>query len=349
MPDKPNIIIDSGAYSTWKGGGEVDLVGYCDWLIANKDWIGPYVALDVIGPKDPEAAALGGIKNLEYMLGRGLDPIPVFHAGEDIKYLHRMLDMGCKYIGLAASMLPSRPESDAWYDYAWSHLVDRHGDPVVKVHAFGEGRPHCVVRYPWQSADSATWLYAAQRNAIIWVSLFDRVGVMQRNDGKGHGHLKDVHSLNDRDRAVFDDHLRAVGINPELMRALETGKQGFLIRTYLAAIPYLAMQKIVRERQPIRRRAGGLFAPPASRQAIALDPFNMHLVIGNNTASYVVLAELEHMNALSSYYYIAGTKTVGHHSVLRDYCINPKQACMSHPKLAQLWDDLQNTLLKNMV
>ena len=75
------FLLDSGAFTAWKSGKQIDLDAYCNLIEALpfKPW--RYFTLDVIG--DPE----GTVKNYEIMLKRGFKPIPIFTRGEDIKML----------------------------------------------------------------------------------------------------------------------------------------------------------------------------------------------------------------------------------------------------------------------
>ncbi len=46
------------------------------------------------------------------MRSRGLNPIPVYHLGENISWLRKYIDEGCDYIGL--SPLPGSTTARNW-------------------------------------------------------------------------------------------------------------------------------------------------------------------------------------------------------------------------------------------
>lgn len=334
-----NCILDSGAYSAWKLGKPIDLEKYCNWLLANQDWLGPIVALDVINPGDSEAAAEAGFKNLLRMRERGLDPIPVWHAGEDVKWLHKMLDLGCKYIGLAGTSLGSKHDVDDWYALAWSHLVNADGLPVVKVHAFGEGRPASLKRFPWYSSDSTSWLYASQRNGVVGIDKHRTVAL--RNDGLSSARVPDINSLAESDRAVFALLLQELKIKPEAFAA--PGKDATILRSYLAAYFYIKIQESVRASQPIRFHPHGFFNGAASNaKPIDVGQFKLHLVIGTNPMAYVILAKLPHPHALISYFYIEGSGVpVSVHKHIKAFCRDPLGTCIEAHQLSKYWSVLQ--------
>jgi hypothetical protein len=111
------------------------------------------VNLDHIDDEDrPEEAAQIGFANFEFMRRLGLDPIPVYHEGEHPVWLKRYLDEGCRYIGLSG--LTSHAAD--FFAEAWPLLLDGSGNPLVRVHAFGESRTEVLLAHPWASADSSS-------------------------------------------------------------------------------------------------------------------------------------------------------------------------------------------------
>lgn len=304
---KINIIIDSGAFSAWRSGKPIKLDQYCDYLLANLDWITSYVALDVIIPGDPERAAQESFDNFLYMRKRGLEPIPVFHVGEDISWLHRMLDQKCEYIGLSASSLVSRNQVDDWYSYAWSHIVNSDGLPVVKAHAFGEGRVESLKQFPWYSADSTSWIYTAQRTGTVDLPGGGKLGM--RNDGASVKSAQDIGGLSPLEAAAWEAVLRTAGVASEAFA--ERGQDATLLRTYITALCYLQNEAAVRALHPIQHHARGfLHQGCAAADPVKFDAFNMHLVCGTNNMAYALLAKLKHPSILASYFYI--TDPVSH-------------------------------------
>ena len=109
------------------------------------------------------------------MIKDGLDPIPIYHYGESRKWLDKILESGCKYIGLGGMGNASRRERLAWLDSVFNGLPND-----IKLHGFGVSAIGLLFRYPWYSADSTTWLrYAAYGITMIPFNngdefLFDR-------------------------------------------------------------------------------------------------------------------------------------------------------------------------------
>ena len=101
---KVELMLDSGAFSAWNQGVSISLKDYIDFCLENIEVIDFIVNLDVIpgkGPfikvtkKDIENSAYEGWKNYETMLDAGIPKeklIHVFHQGESMDWLERMVD-----------------------------------------------------------------------------------------------------------------------------------------------------------------------------------------------------------------------------------------------------------------
>lgn len=174
------FMLDSGAFSAWASGKEIDLDHYCAFIRAHAEYLDYYVCLDVIpgafgrtpSPEEVEVSAQKSWDNLIYMQREGLDPVPVFHMGEQFKWLRRMVDHGCPYIGISPANDRTTSAKRVWLDRVFNEITDADGKPFVKTHAFGVTAIDLLTRYPWYSADSTTWIMIAARGKILvprWV------------------------------------------------------------------------------------------------------------------------------------------------------------------------------------
>lgn len=341
-PPQVDVIIDSGAYSAWRLGEPIALSEYCDFLLENLDWIHHYVSLDVIDPDDPETAAAAGYANYKYMRKRGLHPIPVYHAREDIKWLYKYLDAGADYIGISASSLPHHNSAaDNWYHLVWPHLVNSDGLPIVKTHAFGEGRYSSLARFPWYSADSASWLYAAQRTGQIYLEGGRKVAF--RNDGLSQAQAQDVHALLGDDKVFFDKLLQKVGMSWSAFDSREAARTCYVARTYLMAHYYLEMERKLSALCPRRYHPTGLLNSKGHLNAPGLADMQMrvYLVIGGNIAALAVLAKAKAKHALSSYAHISKMR---HYRNLGEWAVDPMGTSKRYPEIRNRLEMLEGIL-----
>lgn len=342
-----SLLLDSGAFSAWRLKQPVKLEEYCAFLKANLDWLGPYVALDEIRPGDTEGAASVSMKNLEYMLNQGLDPLPVFHVGEDISYLKRIVDMGCKYICLSASSITTRGSVDSWYEYCWGHLVNRDGLPIVKAHALGEGRLHSLLRYPWYSADSTTWVYHAQIHATTNLPGGGRVAL--RNDMLNTKAAPDVRQLSELDEREFRALLEREGIRRDAFE--EKGNVSLMLRTYLMARYFVDIERQVNEARPITFHPQGFFhSGYQSKPAAEFSRFRMYLVRSNNNTALAAFTRAKAQNMLVSYFYAVPRKATSSAQTdipfLKNFLNDPLGTVMTHEKFRKYWDFLEQGFAK---
>lgn len=136
---------------------------YVNFLLEHKGSVDAYANLDVINNAELTW------KNQKYMESKGLNPIPVFHFGNDLKNLVRYLKEGYEYIAIGGLIPNSYEVLKSPLDYIWDkYLTDEKGYPLVKVHGFAVTSPRLMHRYPWYSVDSTTWLRVSRMGMIMF-------------------------------------------------------------------------------------------------------------------------------------------------------------------------------------
>ena len=157
--NKVNLFLDSGAFSAKTQGVEIDINEYINFIKEHESVIDIYANLDVIG------SAEGTWKNQMIMEKAGLKPLPVFHYGEDEKWLKRYLNKEYEYIALGGMV--KTPRLINWLDHIWStYLTDSSGMPIIKVHGFGLTGLRLMMRYPWYSVDSTSWVVTGRLGSV---------------------------------------------------------------------------------------------------------------------------------------------------------------------------------------
>jgi hypothetical protein len=159
-----HLTIDSGAYSAWKSGSRISLHEYCYWLKSNLALRSfDYFSLDVIpsdrGPIATGRAARDSFLNWTTMRRTGLNPIPVFHQGEDWDWLAKYLDAGASYIGLSSAKELSKTAAAHWLLQACETAIAFM--PHVRLHGLGVASPAVFKKLPWYSVDSSSWAVSA--------------------------------------------------------------------------------------------------------------------------------------------------------------------------------------------
>jgi hypothetical protein len=165
--DDAKVFLDSGAFSAYTLGVDIDLPTYCDYIKRNADlWRvedGVMMASVLDGIGDP----LKTYQNQLAMEQLGAKPLPCFHAGEDERYLEHYVK-NYEYITLGGMVGSSTKQLCIWLDRMWDkYLTDGSGRPRLKVHGFGITAIPITERYPWYSVDSSSWIQSAAFGSII--------------------------------------------------------------------------------------------------------------------------------------------------------------------------------------
>lgn len=160
----PSLYLDSGAFTAWTRGKQINLSEYCEYILTKIDRIERYFALDVIPgvpgmqPTQAEiiAAAEQSIMNFICMRNQGLRPIPVYHQGEPLEVLDEYVGMGCDLIGLGGTYSRGRPSLVEWL----KPIFARH--PNQNFHGLAMTQARIIGSFPFFSVDSTSWLNFAR-------------------------------------------------------------------------------------------------------------------------------------------------------------------------------------------
>jgi hypothetical protein len=147
FPARPEVFVDSGAFSAKTQGEEIHLPSYCQFIRDNAEVIDWYANLDVIGSAEETW------QNQKAMEKRGLEPIPVFHVNEDWEYLERYVE---EYPLVAlGGLVPHMRYTDRIMP--WLVKAFKIGEGKCVFHGFGVTSWDLLSRLPWYSFDSTTW------------------------------------------------------------------------------------------------------------------------------------------------------------------------------------------------
>ena len=162
---KVSLFLDSGAFSAQSQGIAINLHEYIDFIKLHQDVIEVYANLDVIGD------AKASWKNQRVMEKKGLNPLPVFHIEDWLTsgsyYLEKCMEYPYFCIGGMATGYSS-PQRFNFLERCFSVICDTPtGKPNHKVHGFGLTSLPLMLRYPWYSVDSTSWVVTGRMGSIF--------------------------------------------------------------------------------------------------------------------------------------------------------------------------------------
>lgn len=183
---KGKIMVDSGAFSIYqkskKENVDVDYKSYIDdylqFIEETGDYVEVFAEVDVI--PDPTNmnydVAEASWKNYLYMI-ENVNPkyrdkiIPLFHYGEDFKWLRNMLEYThsdgnhIPYIGLAISLEGTTKIRVEWGRKCFQ-IIAESSNPEVKTHGFGVGVYSVCKQLNLTSTDATSWVKLAAYGGI---------------------------------------------------------------------------------------------------------------------------------------------------------------------------------------
>ena len=191
---KCKLFIDSGAFSAWTKGKQIDVEEYIDFINKNSDYITVAASVDkipgeartahVASPEEVAKAAEATWNNFLYMRSKIKDKsklLYTFHTGEPWHFLEQALaykdEYGkIEYIAFGGLVGKNKDIQKAFIDKAFE-IVKNSPNPNIKVHGFGLTRLGYLEQYPFYSADSTAWLMTAINGGI-----FSKWGTLKVSD-----------------------------------------------------------------------------------------------------------------------------------------------------------------------
>lgn len=157
---KLSLFLDSGAFSAFTKGVHIPIDQYIQFIKDNKPYLEYYSVLDEIGNAEKT------LQNQLIMEKAGLKPVPCYHYNEPFKYLQYYMERN-DFVALGGMVPIPTPSLRIWLDHVFSNYIcDKDGMPKCKVHGFGMTSHELMIRYPWYSVDSTSWVLMGRFGAI---------------------------------------------------------------------------------------------------------------------------------------------------------------------------------------
>jgi hypothetical protein len=208
-------MVDSGSFTAYTKGVHIDIDDYLKFIDEIGDYVTVFVAVDDV--PDPMNMDYNKAKttwdNYLYMVER-IRPelrdklIPVFHYGEDFKWLRNMLEYRhpdgspIKYIGLAISLEGTKKVRINW-GRECMRVIHESSNPNVMTHAFGVGVKSVLDNITVTSTDATSWV---KRAAYGMIAVDDKsIHVSEVMKAKA-----DDRSLSQQSKALQEDVLKRI-------------------------------------------------------------------------------------------------------------------------------------------
>ncbi len=218
-----NIFIDSGAFTAHTKGREVDVDAYIKFLNENDEFINCFAQVDRIPGKFREPKTREQLENAPkeswdnylYMIDKVKSPkklIPIFHQGEDFKWLHNLLNYTDEnnehidYIGISPANDRTTKQKIEWLHIVFD-IIKNSNHPNVKTHGFGVTSKEVIEQFPFFSVDSTSWFRGA-----INGTLETKLGDVSVSSKKVKGNIKYNYDTADANtRIVIETEIKRLG------------------------------------------------------------------------------------------------------------------------------------------
>lgn len=170
--DKNDVIIDSGAFSVWNKGGEININEYVNFCKTKPDhWT--FINLDVIpktgsSQKDIDVCCEQGYENYLFLSSQLKNVMPVYHYGDNIKWLRKYMEH-TDYIGLSPANDTHEKVKRAFLKECFAVTGRTH-----KTHGLGYSSFEGLKMFPFYSIDSVSFkkvhVFVKGKKKTFWFS-----------------------------------------------------------------------------------------------------------------------------------------------------------------------------------
>lgn len=188
-----DLFADSGAYSAFSAGAEININDYSAWLLRWQHLFTVASNLDVIG--DPLASS----RNHRQLNADGHDVFPVFHLGEPFRLLEGMCE-SYKLVALGGLVPYLAGDKHRSALMAWlikAHMIARKRGAVL--HGFGLTSAQLIKDLPFYSLDSSSYTFGRRFGlAYLWdAKALSMRSILFRNqaDVRRYAHLFRLHGI----------------------------------------------------------------------------------------------------------------------------------------------------------
>jgi len=173
--DKVKVFLDSGAFSAFSLGATIHLEEYAEFIKEHQDMIEMASVLDAIG--DP----VGTYHNQNKLESMGAEVLPCFHYGEPLDLCEYYVK-NYPYMTIGGMVPIPNNKLEVWLDEVWDKvLTDKDGYARGRVHGFGLTARKLMLKYPWYSVDSSSWVQAGANGSIILPEISQAISISERS------------------------------------------------------------------------------------------------------------------------------------------------------------------------
>ena len=181
---------------------------YVKFLKKHSSIIDYYANIDAIGNDKLS------YENQKWLEKKGLSPVPVVHFDpkRNMSYLQKYIDEGHRFIGLGGMVIRGSQlkATEDWLDCCFS-IAKEH--PDLKFHGFGITKHELLVKYPWFSTDSTTWIKRGAFGEILVPRLINKKFIFCRDNVKGIAKLVQPYIF-----AVSEEHGRIKSVEQRMLK-----------------------------------------------------------------------------------------------------------------------------------
>lgn len=150
------LVLDSGAFTAYQNGEPIDLDAYTQFCHDHRHRFRFAFALDVIGD---HKQSLANYRTQRSQLGDDYPLVPTWHTSPDYRQFEELADL-TDYVAIGGAVAYRNRRNALGRIVLGAHRIAQR--KKTRLHALGMSG-QVATRFPWESADSASWKIPQRR------------------------------------------------------------------------------------------------------------------------------------------------------------------------------------------
>ena len=237
------VFLDSGAFSAFTQGVDIDVEVYAAFCRDHEDIIEVPSVLDVVGD------AVGTWHNQKKLEDLGVNCLPCFHFGEPEEALKYYVE-NYEHMTIGGMVPISTPNLIRWLDRIWpEYLMNPDGSAKLKVHGFGLTSQDLMERYPWYSVDSSSWIQVSSFGSVF-IPDYGTLAVSKQSPSRKNPNVHYDTLPSDAHRRRMDEIFEFYGFTYELLSEHYSERRAFCAISYALLADRITKTRQNRTYQP---------------------------------------------------------------------------------------------------
>ena len=152
----------------------------------------------------------------EKMSAMGVHTLPCFHFGDRWELLDEYMKYS-DYVAIGGLVRTDMSALIRFFDELFERIANADGTPKIKTHGFGLTSLPLMLKYPWYSVDSSTWVQWAANGLILAPAMGKQINISSQSSSRKVRN-QHIDTVSPQEQAAIQHEITWYQFDPERLR-----------------------------------------------------------------------------------------------------------------------------------